>query len=48
MLAKVEEDSKILMHLINHHKMMADEAKNKVSTYVQMLILFITSLIITN
>jgi hypothetical protein len=44
-----EEDNKILMQLINHHKKkMAEEAKNKVSTYVQMLTLFITSLIITN
>jgi hypothetical protein len=47
-LAKEEEDNKILMQLINHHKKMAEEAKNKVSTYVQMLTLFITSLIITN
>jgi hypothetical protein len=48
MLAKAEEDNKILMQLIKHQKKTAEEAKNKVSTYVQMLILFITSLIITN
>jgi hypothetical protein len=48
MLAKGEEDNKILMQLINHHKKSADVAKSKVSTDVQMLTLFITSLIITN
>jgi hypothetical protein len=48
MLAKAEEENKILMQLINHHKKTADAAKNKVSTYVQMLTLFITSFIITN
>jgi hypothetical protein len=48
MLAKAEPDNKILMHQINHHKKTADAAKNKVNTYVQMLTLFITSLIITN
>jgi hypothetical protein len=36
------------MQLINHHKKSAEVAKNKVSTDVQMLTLFITSLIITN
>jgi hypothetical protein len=48
MFAKAESDNKILMQLINHHKKTMEEAKNKVSTYVQMLILFSTSLIITN
>jgi hypothetical protein len=48
MLAKAEEDNKILMQLINHHKKMSEAAKNKVRTDVQMLTLFITSLIITN
>jgi hypothetical protein len=48
MLAKVEKDNKILMQLINHHKKTAEAAKNKVSSDVQMLTLFITSLIITN
>jgi hypothetical protein len=38
MLAKAEEDNKILMQLINHHKKkMAEEAKNKVSRNIQML-----------
>jgi hypothetical protein len=48
MLAKAESDNKILMQLINHHKKTTKAVKNKVSTYVQMLTLFITSLIITN
>jgi hypothetical protein len=48
MLAKAEKDNKIHMQLINHHKKTTMAAKNKVSTYVQILILFITSLIITN
>jgi hypothetical protein len=48
MLAKVEEDNKILMQLISHHKKTSEEAKNKVSTDVLMLTLFITNLIITN
>jgi hypothetical protein len=48
MLAKVEKDNKILMQLINYHKKTAEVAKNKVSLDVQMLTLFITSLIITN
>jgi hypothetical protein len=48
MLAKAEEDNKILMQLINHHKKAAEEARNKVNMDVQMLTLFITSLIITN
>jgi hypothetical protein len=47
-LAKAEDDNKILMQLINHHKKLAEAAKNKVSTDIQMLTLFITSLIITN
>jgi hypothetical protein len=41
MLAKVDKDNKIQMQLINYHK-------NKVSTNIQMLTLFISSLIITN
>jgi hypothetical protein len=44
----VEPDNKILMQLINHHKTATEAAKNMVSTDVQMFILFITSLIITN
>jgi hypothetical protein len=48
MVAKVESDNKILMELINNHKMVVEAAKKTVSTYVQMLTLFITSLIITN
>jgi hypothetical protein len=48
MLTKAEEDNKILMQLINHHKKKAEVAKNKLSTDVQMLTLFITSLIIIN
>jgi hypothetical protein len=48
MLDKAEKDNKILMQLINHHKKTAEAAKNKVSRDVQMLNLFITSLIITN
>jgi hypothetical protein len=48
MLAKAESDNKILMQLINHQKKTAEVVKNKVSTYVQMLTLFIISLIITN
>jgi hypothetical protein len=47
-LSKAEEDNKILMQLINHHMKTAEVAKNKVSTNVQILTLFITSLIITN
>jgi hypothetical protein len=48
MMAKAEKNNKILMQLINHHKKLVKAAKNKVSTDVQMLTLFITSLIITN
>jgi hypothetical protein len=48
MLAKAEKNNKILMQLINHHKKSVEAAKNKVITNVQMLTLFITSLIITN
>jgi hypothetical protein len=48
MLAKVEKDNKILMQLINYHKKSVEAAMNKVSTDVQLLTLFITSLIITN
>jgi hypothetical protein len=48
MLAKAEEDNRILIQLINHHKKTMDAAKNKVSTNVQILTLFITDLIITN
>jgi hypothetical protein len=48
MLAKTDEDNKILIQLINHHKKMTEVVKNKMSTNIQMLTLFITSLIITN
>jgi hypothetical protein len=48
MLAKVESDNKILVQRINHDKKTTEAAKKKVSTYVQMLTLFITSFIITN
>jgi hypothetical protein len=48
MFAKMENDNKILMQLINHHKKSVETAKNKVGIDVQMLTLFITSLIITN
>jgi hypothetical protein len=48
MLAKVEKDNKFLMWLINYHKKSTEATKNKVSIDVQMLTLFITSLIITN
>jgi hypothetical protein len=44
----VEEDNKILMQLINHHMKSAEVVKNNVSTDVQMLTLFIISLVITN
>jgi hypothetical protein len=37
-----------LMQLINHHKKTEEAVTNKVSTDVQMLTLFITSLINTN
>jgi hypothetical protein len=37
MLDKVELDNKIMMQLSNHHKKIAEAAKNKVSTNVQML-----------
>jgi hypothetical protein len=47
MLAKVEKDNKILMQLVNHHKKSVEAAQNKASTDVQILTLFITSLIIT-
>jgi hypothetical protein len=42
MLDKTDKDNKILMQLINHHKKIVEAAKNKVSTDVQMLNLFIT------
>jgi hypothetical protein len=48
MLAKAKSDNKILVQRINHDKKMVEMTKNKVSTDVQMLTLFITSLIITN
>jgi hypothetical protein len=38
----VENDNKILMQLIYHHKKTTEVAKNKVSRDVQMLNLFIT------
>jgi hypothetical protein len=46
MLGKAEKDKKILIQLINHHKNIAEAAKNRVSRDFQMLNLF--SLIITN
>jgi hypothetical protein len=46
MLATAKKDNKILMQLINHHKKPTKAAKNKMSIDVQMLTLFITSLII--
>jgi hypothetical protein len=48
MVAKAESDNKILIELINHHKKMAEAEKKMVSTDVQMLTLFISSLIINN
>jgi hypothetical protein len=48
MLAKTEKDNKILIQLINHHKKTTEGAKNKVSTNVQILNLFVTSFIIIN
>jgi hypothetical protein len=47
-MSQAEKDIKILMQLINHHKKTTEAVKNKVSTDVQMLTLFITNLIITN
>jgi hypothetical protein len=34
MLVNVEENKKIMMQLINHHKKMVEASKNKVSTNV--------------
>jgi hypothetical protein len=48
MLAKVELDNKILVQKIDHDKKTTEAAKKNVSIDVQMLALFITSLIITN
>jgi hypothetical protein len=48
MLAKVESDNKILVETINYDKKTTEAAKKKVSINVQMLTIFITSLIITN
>jgi hypothetical protein len=48
MLGKAESDNKILVQRINHDRKTTKAAKKKVSTNVQMLTLFITSLIITN
>jgi hypothetical protein len=42
MLEKTKKDKKILMQLINHHKKIAEAAKNRVSRDFQMLNLFIT------
>jgi transcriptional regulator of met regulon len=47
-VAKTELDNKIMMQLSNHHKKVADVSKKTVSIDVQMLTLFITSLIIIN
>jgi hypothetical protein len=48
MLAKVESNNKILVQRINYDKKTAEVAKKKVSTNIQLLTLFITSLITTN
>jgi hypothetical protein len=48
MLAKEESDNKILVQRSNYDKKTMEDAKKKVSTNVQMLTLFIASLIITN
>jgi hypothetical protein len=48
MLAKVEADNKIIVQRINYDKKTVEAAKKKVGTNVQMLTIFITSLIITN
>jgi hypothetical protein len=42
MLEKAEKDKNILMQLINHHKKIAEAAKNRVTRDFQMLNLFIT------
>jgi hypothetical protein len=42
MLEKTENDKKILMQLINHHKKTAEAIKNRVSRDFQILNLFIT------
>jgi hypothetical protein len=47
-MAKAGSGNKIMIQLINHHKKAVEAAKKTVSIDVQMLILFITSLIITN
>jgi hypothetical protein len=48
MLAKAESDNKIMVQRIKYDKKMVEAAKKKVSTNVQMLTIFITTLIITN
>jgi hypothetical protein len=48
MLAKAESDNKIMVQRINYDKKMVEAAKKKVSTNVQILTIFITTLIITN
>jgi hypothetical protein len=48
MLAKAESDKKIMVQRINYDKKTAEATTKKVSTNVQMLTIFITSLIITN
>jgi hypothetical protein len=47
MFAKVESDNKILVQWINYDKKTAEATKKKVSTNVQMLTIFITSIINT-
>jgi hypothetical protein len=47
-VAKAESDNKILIQLSNHHKKAAETTKKTVSADVQILTLFVTSLIITN
>jgi hypothetical protein len=42
MLKKKDNDNKIMIQLIKHHKKTAEAAKNKVSRDVQIINLFIT------
>jgi hypothetical protein len=48
MLAKAESNNKILVQRINYDKKTVEATKKNVSTNVQMLTIFITSIIITN
>jgi hypothetical protein len=47
-MSKVESYNKILIQLINHHKKAVETAKKTVSTNIQMLTLFITTVRITS